>query len=83
MKQGSGRASVLSPESQQDLSKVRAELDRKAVLYEEELGRREAAHTAELKSLRKELRDSESQQLALQKEVLQLKDKLEKDKRER
>ncbi|XP_023656488.2 serine/threonine-protein kinase MRCK beta isoform X2 [Paramormyrops kingsleyae] len=83
VKQGSGRASVLSPESQQDLSKVRVELDRKAVLYEEELGRREATHTAELKSLRKELRDSESQQLALQKEVLQLKDKLEKDKRER
>ncbi|XP_048830025.1 serine/threonine-protein kinase MRCK beta isoform X4 [Brienomyrus brachyistius] len=83
VKQGSGRASVLSPESQQELSKVRAELDRKAVLYEEELGRREATHTAELKSLHKELRDSESQQVALQKEVLQLKDKLEKDKRER
>ncbi|MFT7801891.1 serine/threonine-protein kinase MRCK beta isoform X1 [Arapaima gigas] len=83
MKQGSGRTSASSLESQQDLAKVRAELDKKVVFYEEELGRREAAHSAELKSLRKELHDSEGQQLALNKELLVLKDKLEKAKRER
>ncbi|XP_030626238.1 serine/threonine-protein kinase MRCK beta isoform X2 [Chanos chanos] len=83
VKQGSGRASGLSAETQQELTKVKSELDKKVLFYEEELMRREASHTTELKNLRKELHDSESQQLSLHKELLVLKDKLEKAKRER
>ncbi|CAL8316420.1 unnamed protein product [Merluccius merluccius] len=60
----------------------RGDLEKKAGLYEEELGRREAQHATELKALRKELRDAEGQHLALQKEILVLKDKLEKTRRE-
>ncbi|CAB1342633.1 unnamed protein product [Coregonus sp. 'balchen'] len=82
--QGSGRgAGGSSPELQQELSKVKSELDKKVLFYEEELVRREASHTSELKGLRKELHDSEGQQLSLHKELLMLKDKLEKAKRER
>lgn len=80
---GSGRASGVSAETQQELTKVKSELDKKVLFYEEELVRREACHTTELKNLRKELHDSESQQLSLHKELLVLKDKLEKAKRER
>ncbi|KAI1895402.1 hypothetical protein AGOR_G00105920 [Albula goreensis] len=83
VKQGSGRAAGLSPETQQELSKVKAELDKKVLFYEEELVRLEASHSTELKNLRKELHDSEGQQLSLHKELLMLKDKLEKAKRER
>lgn len=53
------------------------------MFFEEELARRGAQYSAELKALRKELRDAESQQLNLQKEILMLKDKLEKTRRER
>ncbi|KAM9551310.1 serine/threonine-protein kinase MRCK beta isoform 1-T1 [Salvelinus alpinus] len=63
--------------------KVKSELDKKVLFYEEELVRREASHTSELKGLRKELRDSEGQQLSLNKALLVLKDKLEKAKKER
>uniref|UniRef100_A0A3B4C7C7 non-specific serine/threonine protein kinase n=1 Tax=Pygocentrus nattereri TaxID=42514 RepID=A0A3B4C7C7_PYGNA len=80
---GSGRASGVSAETQQELTKVKSELDKKVLFYEEELVRREACHSTELKNLRKELHDSESQQLSLHKELLMLKDKLEKAKRER
>ncbi|XP_066533839.1 serine/threonine-protein kinase MRCK beta isoform X2 [Hoplias malabaricus] len=80
---GSGRASGVSAETQQELTKVKSELDKKVLFYEEELVRREAGHTTELKNLRKELHESESQQLSLNKELLMLKDKLEKAKRER
>uniref|UniRef100_A0A6Q2Z5D4 non-specific serine/threonine protein kinase n=1 Tax=Esox lucius TaxID=8010 RepID=A0A6Q2Z5D4_ESOLU len=82
--QGSGRGGGgSSPELQQELSKMKSELDKKVLFYEEELVRREASHTSELKGLRKELHDSEGQQLSLHKELLVLKDKLEKAKRER
>lgn len=40
-------------------------------------------HANEIKSLKKELRDAESQQLALKKEIMILKDKLEKTRREK
>ncbi|XP_062407440.1 serine/threonine-protein kinase MRCK beta [Sardina pilchardus] len=83
MKQGAGRASGLSADAQQELSKLKSELDKKVLFYEEELVRREASHTSEMKNLRKELHDSEGQQLSLHKELLMLKDKLEKAKRER
>lgn len=63
--------------------RVRAELDKKNVQYEEELCRRETLHSTELKGLKKELRDAEGQHLTLQKEILMLKDKLEKTRRER
>lgn len=65
------------------MGRLRGDLEKKTLLYEEEMARREAQHGGELKALRKELRDAESQHLALQKEVLVLKDKLEKTRRER
>uniref|UniRef100_A0AAY4EI48 non-specific serine/threonine protein kinase n=1 Tax=Denticeps clupeoides TaxID=299321 RepID=A0AAY4EI48_9TELE len=83
VKQGSGRGSVLSTDVQQELSKVKSELEKKVLFYEEELVRREASHSTELKNLKKELHDSEGQQLSLHKELLMLKDKLEKAKRDR
>uniref|UniRef100_A0A8C1WUC5 non-specific serine/threonine protein kinase n=1 Tax=Cyprinus carpio TaxID=7962 RepID=A0A8C1WUC5_CYPCA len=83
VKQGTGRASVSSSETQQELTKQKSELDKKVLFYEEELVRRDASHSTELKNLRKELHDSEGQHLSLHKELLVLKDKLEKAKRER
>uniref|UniRef100_A0A8C7JLB9 non-specific serine/threonine protein kinase n=1 Tax=Oncorhynchus kisutch TaxID=8019 RepID=A0A8C7JLB9_ONCKI len=81
---GSARGSgSSSPGLLQELSKVKSELDNKVLSYEEELVRRGASHTSELKGLRKELHDSEGQQLSLNKELLVLKDKLEKAKKER
>ncbi|XP_048218357.1 LOW QUALITY PROTEIN: serine/threonine-protein kinase MRCK beta [Perognathus longimembris pacificus] len=82
MKQG-GRGPGAALEHQQELSKIKSELEKKVLFYEEELVRREASHVLEVKNVRKEVHDSESQQVALQKEVLVLKDKLEKSRRER
>ncbi|XP_078418547.1 serine/threonine-protein kinase MRCK beta isoform X1 [Cetorhinus maximus] len=82
LKQG-GRAAGSSLQHQQELSKVKAELEKKLVFYEEELMRCEAAHSTEIKNLKKELHDSDAQHLALQKDVMILKDKLEKAKRDR
>ncbi|XP_053783558.1 serine/threonine-protein kinase MRCK beta isoform X2 [Desmodus rotundus] len=82
MKQG-GRGPGTSLEHQQEISKIKSELEKKVLFYEEELVRREASHVLEVKTVKKEVHDSESQQLALQKEVLVLRDKLEKSKRER
>lgn len=70
-------------EHQQEISKIKSELEKKILFYEEELVRREASHVLEVKNVKKEVHDSESHQLALQKEILMLKDKLEKAKRER
>ncbi|XP_041427898.1 CDC42 binding protein kinase beta L homeolog isoform X3 [Xenopus laevis] len=70
-------------EHQQELSRVKSELEKKILSFEEELLRRETAHSLEIKNIRKEIHDSEGQQLALKKETLMLKDKLEKAKRER
>ncbi|XP_029806659.1 serine/threonine-protein kinase MRCK beta [Suricata suricatta] len=82
MKQG-GRGPGAALEHQQEISKIKSELEKKVLFYEEELVRREASHVLEVKTVKKEVHDSESHQLALQKEVLMLKDKLEKSKRER
>ncbi|XP_044774057.1 serine/threonine-protein kinase MRCK beta isoform X4 [Neomonachus schauinslandi] len=82
MKQG-GRGPGATLEHQQEISKIKSELEKKVLFYEEELVRREASHVLEVKNVKKEVHDSESHQLALQKEVLMLKDKLEKSKRER
>uniref|UniRef100_A0A8C5A390 non-specific serine/threonine protein kinase n=1 Tax=Gadus morhua TaxID=8049 RepID=A0A8C5A390_GADMO len=68
--------------SQEGAVRPRADLEQKVGHYEEELGRRETQHASELKAMRKELRDGEGQHLALQKEILMLKDKLEKTRRE-
>lgn len=70
-------------EHQQEITKLKADLEKKSVFYEEELSKREVIHSNELKNLKKELRDAESQQLALKKEIMILKDKLEKTRRER
>uniref|UniRef100_A0A8C8SBG1 Serine/threonine-protein kinase MRCK beta n=1 Tax=Pelusios castaneus TaxID=367368 RepID=A0A8C8SBG1_9SAUR len=82
LKQG-GRAAGASLEHQQEISKMKSELEKKILFYEEELVRREASHVLEVKNVKKEVHDSESHQLALQKEIMMLKDKLEKAKRER
>ncbi|KAM8781802.1 serine/threonine-protein kinase MRCK beta [Rhynchonycteris naso] len=82
MKQG-GRGPGSSSDHQQEISKIKSELEKKVLFYEEELVRREASHVLEVKTVKKEAHDSESHQLALQKEVLVLRDKLEKSKRER
>ncbi|OPJ81445.1 serine/threonine-protein kinase MRCK beta isoform A [Patagioenas fasciata monilis] len=82
LKQG-GRAAGATQEHQQELSKIKSELEKKILFYEEELVRREASHVLEVKNVKKEVHDSESHQLALQKEIMILKDKLEKTKRER
>ncbi|XP_039318723.1 serine/threonine-protein kinase MRCK beta isoform X1 [Saimiri boliviensis] len=82
MKQG-GRGPGATSEHQQEISKIKSELEKKVLFYEEELVRREASHVLEVKTVKKEVHDSESHQLALQKEILMLKDKLEKSKRER
>lgn len=72
-----------STEHQQEITKLKADLEKKIVFYEEELSKREVIHSNELKNLKKEFRDAEIQQLALKKEILILKDKLEKTRRER
>uniref|UniRef100_A0A8C7LCD5 non-specific serine/threonine protein kinase n=1 Tax=Oncorhynchus kisutch TaxID=8019 RepID=A0A8C7LCD5_ONCKI len=81
-KQVGPSASVVGSDQSQEAGKLRADLEKKTLFYEEELSRREAQHANELKGLRKELRDAEGQQLTLQKEILVLKDKLEKTRRE-
>ncbi|KAI1240518.1 Serine/threonine-protein kinase MRCK alpha, partial [Lamprotornis superbus] len=73
---------VSSIEHQQEITKLKADLEKKSLFYEEELSKREMIHANEIKSLKKELRDAESQQLALKKEIMVLKDKLEKTRRE-
>ncbi|XP_054835336.1 serine/threonine-protein kinase MRCK alpha isoform X2 [Eublepharis macularius] len=73
---------VSSTEHQQEITKLKADLEKKSVFYEEELSKREVIHCNEIKNLKKELHDAESQQLALKKEILILKDKLEKTRRE-
>ncbi|XP_053568603.1 serine/threonine-protein kinase MRCK alpha [Bombina bombina] len=69
-------------EHQQEITKFKADLEKKSVFYEEEISKRETLHANEIKNLKKELRDAESQQLTLKKEILILKDKLEKTRRE-
>ncbi|XP_075872597.1 serine/threonine-protein kinase MRCK beta isoform X2 [Nelusetta ayraudi] len=80
--QGRGTAAG-GAESHQELSRMKAELDKKVLFYEEELLRKDSTHSSELKNLRKELQESEGSQLAANKELLQLRDKLDKDKRDR
>ncbi|XP_078255060.1 serine/threonine-protein kinase MRCK alpha-like isoform X10 [Rhinoraja longicauda] len=73
---------VSSTEHQQEVAKLKADLEKKTVFYEEELTKREALHATEIRNLKKELRDAEGQHLALKKEIMILKDKLEKNRRE-
>ncbi|XP_035388480.1 serine/threonine-protein kinase MRCK alpha isoform X5 [Electrophorus electricus] len=75
-------AAAGSPELQEELSRLRTDLEKKTQLYEEELSRRESQHASELKTMRKELHDTEVQQLSLKKEIMMLRDKLEKTRRE-
>ncbi|KAJ8269907.1 hypothetical protein GJAV_G00108110 [Gymnothorax javanicus] len=82
-KQGTRRGSTLGPETQQELSKAKSELDKKVLFYEEELLRREASHSSELKHLRKELQEAEAQHTALRTELAQLREKLDTAERER
>nr|XP_034961344.1 serine/threonine-protein kinase MRCK beta isoform X1 [Zootoca vivipara] len=83
IKQGGRAAGVAMHEHQQELAKMKSELEKKILFYEEELVRREASHVLEVKNVKKEVHDLESHQLALQKEIMMLKDKLDKAKREK
>ncbi|XP_051909434.1 serine/threonine-protein kinase MRCK alpha isoform X2 [Hippocampus zosterae] len=77
-----GSFALATPSDQsQEMGRLRGDLQ-KTHLHEEELSRRDEQHGTELKTLRKDLRDAESQHLSLQKEILVLKDKLEKTRRE-
>uniref|UniRef100_A0AAQ4PA12 Serine/threonine-protein kinase MRCK alpha n=1 Tax=Gasterosteus aculeatus aculeatus TaxID=481459 RepID=A0AAQ4PA12_GASAC len=82
VKQAGSSAGPASADQSQEVGRLRGDLEKKTLLYEEELARREAQHATELKAARKELRDAEGQQLTLQKEILMLKDKLDKTRRE-
>ncbi|XP_036610807.1 serine/threonine-protein kinase MRCK alpha isoform X7 [Trichosurus vulpecula] len=73
---------ISSIEHQQEITKLKADLEKKSIFYEEELSKRNVIHANEIKNLKKELRDAEGQQLALKKEIMILKDKLEKTRRE-
>ncbi|XP_062896663.1 serine/threonine-protein kinase MRCK alpha-like isoform X7 [Mobula hypostoma] len=73
---------VSSTEHQQEVAKLKADLEKKTVFYEEELSKRETLHGTEIRNLKKELRDGEGQHLTLKKEIMILKDKLEKTRRE-
>ncbi|XP_043543227.1 serine/threonine-protein kinase MRCK alpha-like isoform X4 [Chiloscyllium plagiosum] len=73
---------VSSTEHQQEVAKLKADLEKKIVFYEEELAKREILHMTEIKNLKKEVRDAEGQHLTLKKEIMILKDKLEKTRRE-
>uniref|UniRef100_A0A3Q2CAT4 CDC42 binding protein kinase beta (DMPK-like) n=1 Tax=Cyprinodon variegatus TaxID=28743 RepID=A0A3Q2CAT4_CYPVA len=81
--QGRGAAGGGGAESQQELSRLKAELDKKVLFYEEELLRKDSAHSGEIKTLRKDLQESEGARLAANKELLQLRDKLDKANRDR
>ncbi|PNI14800.1 CDC42BPA isoform 2 [Pan troglodytes] len=81
-KQISYSPGVCSIEHQQEITKLKTDLEKKSIFYEEELSKREGIHANEIKNLKKELHDSEGQQLALNKEIMILKDKLEKTRRE-
>ncbi|ETE64119.1 Serine/threonine-protein kinase MRCK beta, partial [Ophiophagus hannah] len=83
VKQGGRGAGMAMQEHQQELAKENSELQNKISFYEEELVRREASHVLEVKNVKKEAHDLESHQLALQKEIMVLKDKLDKAKREK
>ncbi|XP_055088079.1 serine/threonine-protein kinase MRCK alpha isoform X1 [Periophthalmus magnuspinnatus] len=82
LKQPGPAATSPSADQSQEVGRLRGDLEKKTLHFEEELSRREAQHSSELKALKKELRDAESQHLALQKEILVLKDKLDKTRRE-
>ncbi|XP_069811202.1 serine/threonine-protein kinase MRCK alpha isoform X2 [Dendropsophus ebraccatus] len=83
LKKQTGRSSAFSgSEQQQEINKLKTDLEKKSVSYEEELSKREALHATEIKNLKKELRDAESLQLTLKKEIMILKDKLDKTRRE-
>ncbi|XP_006871327.1 PREDICTED: serine/threonine-protein kinase MRCK alpha isoform X3 [Chrysochloris asiatica] len=81
-KQISYSPGVYSIEHQQEITKLKTDLEKKSIFYEEEICKREGIHANEMKNLKKELHDSEGQQLALNKEIMILKDKLEKTRRE-
>ncbi|KAG9344876.1 hypothetical protein JZ751_010567 [Albula glossodonta] len=83
VKQGTGRVSALASAAPQEQSKAQSELEKKVLFCQEELERRDAAHCGQMKNLRKELQEAEDQHASLQKEVLLLKDKLDKAKKER
>ncbi|XP_072545452.1 serine/threonine-protein kinase MRCK alpha isoform X1 [Salminus brasiliensis] len=81
-KQAGRSPAVGTSEQNQELSKLRTDLEKKTLFYEEELSRRDLQHASELKNLKKELRDAEAQQVSLKKEIMMLKDKLDKTRRE-
>lgn len=83
LKSQQGQGAAAGTESQQELSRLKAELDKKVRFYEEELLRRDSAHSSEIKNLCKDLQEFEVAQLATNKELVQVQGKLDKAKRDR
>uniref|UniRef100_A0A8C4RC54 non-specific serine/threonine protein kinase n=1 Tax=Eptatretus burgeri TaxID=7764 RepID=A0A8C4RC54_EPTBU len=81
-KQMGRSAGVSSLEHQQEMGRLRAEKDKLKLSLEEEIAKRDMQHTSEVKSLRKELQEAEAHQLALQKDVVALRERLEKSRKE-
>ncbi|KAL6095423.1 cdc42bpb [Pungitius sinensis] len=84
LKSQQGRGAVAGgTQDQQELSRMKADLDTKSLFYEEELLRRDSSHSSEIKNFRKELQESEGALLTANKELLQIREKLDKAKRDR
>ncbi|XP_037305108.2 serine/threonine-protein kinase MRCK beta isoform X2 [Pungitius pungitius] len=84
LKSQQGRGAVAGgTQVQQELSRMKADLDTKTLFYEEELLRRDSSHSSEIKNFRKELQESEGALLTANKELLQIREKLDKAKRDR
>ncbi|XP_069500840.1 serine/threonine-protein kinase MRCK alpha-like isoform X2 [Ambystoma mexicanum] len=61
-----------------EVSKLKADLEKQNIRFEEELARRDVEHTSEMKILRKELQDKEVQVQALQSEISVMQGKIGK-----
>lgn len=64
-------------------SRLRQENERSEVVHREELSRKESSYMSEIKQLKDKVRESESQQVALNREIMISKDKVEKARREK
>ncbi|XP_029466913.1 serine/threonine-protein kinase MRCK gamma isoform X2 [Rhinatrema bivittatum] len=78
LKQAMTSPGVSSSRHLSELSRVRAELEKRCLWVEEELARREAELSSEVKGLRRELQDAESQRRALQSEVEAAQERMDK-----
>nr|XP_039247827.1 serine/threonine-protein kinase MRCK alpha-like isoform X1 [Styela clava] len=67
---------------QETVSRLRQDAERSDVTQREELSRKDTMHASEIKHLKVKILEAESQHVALQREIMILKDKVEKTRRE-